>query len=188
MRSKRHISKGKRINPHFWVFCEGETEEAYIRLLRSEYRLPVEIIPKIAGSRIDSRFINSFKKGTPQHEKDKDFLIYDADVSEILERLKRVPEVVLIISNPTIELWFLLHYKTQTTYITEDECIKQLSNRNKNRYRKGFIDEMLKCKLLDKTKEACCRSKSLILFENPSSNIHIFIEALDKVKASNLNK
>lgn len=49
MKSKRIASKGKKINPHFWVFCEGETEEAYIRFLRSEYRLPIEIIPKIAG-------------------------------------------------------------------------------------------------------------------------------------------
>lgn len=26
MRSKRQATKGKSINPHFWVFCEGETE------------------------------------------------------------------------------------------------------------------------------------------------------------------
>lgn len=73
MSSKRHLSKGKRINPHFWVFCEGKTEEAYIRFLRTEYRLPVEIIPKIVGCDISSRYIRSFKKGKPKHEKDKVF-------------------------------------------------------------------------------------------------------------------
>lgn len=59
MSSKRRASKGKRINPHYWVFFEGETEEAYIHFLRSEYRLPIEIVSKIAGSSISSRFIQS---------------------------------------------------------------------------------------------------------------------------------
>jgi hypothetical protein len=104
MNSKRQVSKGKRINPNFWVFCEGETEEAYIRFLRIEYRLPVEIIPKIAGFDISPRYIHSFKKGKPRHEKDRDFLVYDADVPEVLEKLKQIPGVILIASNPAIEL------------------------------------------------------------------------------------
>jgi len=28
----RKPSKGKKIRPHFWVFCEGQTEEAYFIL------------------------------------------------------------------------------------------------------------------------------------------------------------
>ena len=63
MSSERQASKGKKINPHFWVFCEGKTEEAYIRFLRSEYRLPVEIVTKIAGCDISERYIRSYKKG-----------------------------------------------------------------------------------------------------------------------------
>jgi hypothetical protein len=182
MSNKRQAPKGKKINPHFWVFCEGETEEAYIRHLRSEYRLPFEIIPKIAGCDISSRYIQSYKKGKPVHKKDKDFLVYDADVTEVLDRLKKIPSVILITSNPAIEIWFLLHYKNQTTYITEDECIRQLSNRNQNNYKKGIIDEPLKSRLREKCFEACCRSRSLTLYENPSSNIHVFIEVLEKAK------
>jgi len=67
MSSKRKASKGKKINPHFWVFCEGETEEAYIRYLRSEYRLPVDIISKISGCDISRRYIQSYKRGKPIH-------------------------------------------------------------------------------------------------------------------------
>lgn len=44
---KHRPSKGKKINPHFWVFCEGETEEAYIYWLRARYRLPVEVVAKV---------------------------------------------------------------------------------------------------------------------------------------------
>lgn len=182
MSSWRLASKGKRINPHFWVFCEGETEEAYIRYLRSEYRLPVEIIPKIAGSDINSRYIQSYKKGKPTHKKDIDFLVYDADVPEIFDKLKRISSVVLIISNPAIELWFLLHYKNQTAHITEDECIRQLSNRIHNDYVKGILDAQLKVILKERCSEACARSKAFTPYNNPSTNMHVFIEALANAK------
>lgn len=77
MTRKRTASKGKKINPHFWVFCEGETEEAYVSFLRSRYRIPITIVSKIVGNKINERFIKSYKKGKPTHEKDKDFLMYD---------------------------------------------------------------------------------------------------------------
>ncbi len=182
MSSKRQAPKGKRINPHFWVFCEGETEESYICFLRSQYRLPVEIIPKIAGCDINLRYIKSYKKGKPQHEKDKDFLVYDADVPLVLEKLKQIPNVTLIASNPAIELWFLLHYKNQTAGITEDECLRQLSNRTHNNYKKGVIDDHLQKQLAEKRTEACKRSKQLRLYENPSTNMHILIEMLEKAR------
>jgi hypothetical protein len=182
MKSRRKASKGKKINPHFWVFCEGKTEEAYIRFLRSEYRLPVEIIPKIAGSGITEKFISQYKKGKPVHEKDRDFLVYDADVGEVLEKLKQIREVVLIASNPAIELWFLLHYKNQTAELTVQDCIRELENRNRNTYKKGVIDAALKKKLNGSCVDAYSRSKKLKLFENPSTNMHAFIEALEVAK------
>jgi hypothetical protein len=58
----KRVSKGKKINPTFFIFCEGETEEAYIKYLRSTYRLPIEIDPKISESRITGKYISSYKK------------------------------------------------------------------------------------------------------------------------------
>lgn len=169
----------RKVNPHFWVFCEGETEEAYIRHLRSEYRLPVEIVSKIAGCDISSRYIKSYKKGKPTPEKDRDFLVYDANVPEVLRRLTGISSATLIASNPAIELWFLLHYKNQTTQISEETCIRELCNRNQNSYKKGIIDSTLKARLLEKRLDACRRSKSLALNKNPSTNMHVLIEVLE---------
>lgn len=180
MGSKRKQSRGKKINPHFWVFCEGETEEAYVRYLRSEFRLPVEIIPKIAGYDINNRYIQSFKKGQPVHEKDMNFLMYDADVPDMIDKLKKIDSTKLIASNPSVELWFLMHYKNQTAEISTDSCIKELSNRNKNEYKKGVIDEKLKFKLKDSCKLACVRSSQTKLFDNPSTNMHDFIRILEQ--------
>lgn len=127
MGRKRKAPRQKSINPHFWVFCEGETEEAYIAFLRSAYRVPIEIISKVVGSRITDRFIVAHKKGKPVRDKDKDFLMYDADVSVIVENLKKIKNATLLLSNPTLELWFLLHYKSQHFFKPLHKSVSQIN-------------------------------------------------------------
>ncbi len=178
----RAASRGKKINPNFWVFCEGETEEAYVSFLRSRYRIPITIVPKIVGNKITERFIKSYKRGKPVHEKDRDFLMYDADIPELLEPLKSIKSAMLLASSPSIELWFLLHYKNQTASITTKDCIKELENRNRNSYHKGIIDDKLVAKLTDHYPEANKRAKCLTIHKNPSSNIHEFIEILENIR------
>ncbi len=68
--------------------------------MRSKYRIPIEIIPKIVGNKITQRIIENCKQGKPIDDKDKDFLMYDADVPHILEKLKSIKSAVLIASNP----------------------------------------------------------------------------------------
>ncbi len=182
MGRRRKASKAKKIKPHFWVFCEGKTEDAYIRFLRSKYRVPIEIVPKVVGNSIDERFIKSYKRGKPTHKKDIDFLMYDADIPNVIERLKGIKSVTLLASNPSIELWFLLHYKNQRANITTDDCIRELINRNHNNYKKGIIDKKLREKLNQKSSDACKRAKGLNLYDNPSSNINDLIKILDKIK------
>ncbi len=182
MGNSKRTSRGKKINPPFWVFCEGETEEAYVKHLRSQFRLPIEIVPKIVGNKITERFIKSYKKGKPTHIKDKDFFFYDADIEPVLKKLQKFKSAILIVSNPSIEFWFLLHYKNQISAVTTGYCIKELSNRNRTKYKKGFIDESLKIRLIEKRKDACKRAKTTNNFKNPSTNVHLFIAELEKAK------
>ncbi|GAF05948.1 RloB family protein [Saccharicrinis fermentans] len=179
---KRKAPKGKKVNPKFWVFCEGETEEAFIYYLKAKYRLPFKIIPKIIGQNISDDLIERHKNKKETHIKDKTFLIYDADVPDVLNRLKAIKKGKLLATNPTIEYWFLLHYKNQTGSISEAECIRQLCNRNHNTYKKGLIDDKLKQQLDTKQNEANKRAKQTRLYENPSSNIFEFLEELEQAK------
>ncbi|MCS7036738.1 MAG: RloB family protein [Saprospiraceae bacterium] len=181
--SKRRPPKRKKINPHFWIFCEGETEEAYALWLRAEYRLPIEVVAKVSGSHISKRYIQAYKRGKPTHSKDRDFLMYDADVPEILEQLTRIRHAMLIASNPSIELWFLLHYQDQAARISEEECIRQLSHRNGTKYSKGMLDEKLKKRLKEYCEDACKRASALTLYNNPSTNMHELIRAFEEAKA-----
>lgn len=109
-RSRKH-PKWKKIRPTFFVFCEGETEEQYVKILKSHYRIPIEIDSKKAGHSISQKYINSYKKSKFTHKKDKTFLLYDIDVQGILTKLKAIKDSILLASNPCIELWFLLHFK-----------------------------------------------------------------------------
>ncbi len=48
--------------------------------------------------------------------------MFDLDVEGMLERLHNVSNVTLLVSNPCIEFWFLLHYKD---YKTDAESTSQ---------------------------------------------------------------
>ena len=182
MARKRREPKGKKINPTLFVFCEGDTEEAYVNLLKSIYRIPsIQIRSKIGGNNITSDFIENFKKGKPSHEKDMDFLMYDVDVPEILDRLNDIDNSTLLLTNPCIELWFLLHYKNQTANINCDRCCREMSNRN-GVYKKGAIDKKLREKLISKREDAVKRGKALNENNNPSSTVYRLIEILEALK------
>lgn len=179
---KRQAPRGKKINPKFWIFCEGETEEAYINYLRIKYRLPVKIITEVTGANINERIISRHLAKREKHEKDRVFLLYDADVESVMCKLKEIKNAHLLTSNPCIELWFLMHYKNQTAHISGNECIRQLNNRNHNTYKKGLIDRKLEEQLNNKQTEACKRAKETIPFTNPSSNINELIVEIESIK------
>ena len=69
--------KGKLIRPTFFIFCEGETEEAYISFLRTFYRLPIIIDSKITSSNISDKYITNYKKTKDTDPKDRTYLKYD---------------------------------------------------------------------------------------------------------------
>lgn len=182
MAKRRRAPRGKKINPTLFVFCEGETEVSYINLLKSVYRIPsIHIHPKIRGNNITSDYINNYKRDKPTHEKDMNFLMYDLDVPNMLERLSGIEDCILLVSNPCIELWFLLHYKNQTANIDNVRCCREMTNRNRT-YKKGLIDIKLKEKLISKIEDALKRAKRLTEYNNPSSTVYRLIEVLNDLK------
>lgn len=181
MSRTNRIPKGKSINPTFFVFCEGETEEKYISYLRAKYRLPIVIDAKVAGNRITSEYIRNYKQTKINHSKDKTFLIYDLDVPEMLSKLQKIPDAIIIASNPCFELWFLLHFQEQKSAITTIECNSKLKHHHKT-YQKGNIDVRLKEKLVEKHDKALHRASKLKMYQNPSTQINLLIQNLDEVK------
>ena len=138
MASKRRRYRTRKINPTYYVFCEGKTEEAYVNLLKSHFRLASIVIKsKVSGSNVSSDEIEKYRSYKETHEKDKVFLMYDGDISTVVDRLMQIDDAEKLISTPCIELWFLLHFKNQATTTSCKDCIQYLSNRAQ--YRKGKI-------------------------------------------------
>lgn len=178
----RRASKGKKINPTFFVFCEGETEEAYVNFLKRHFRLPsIQIHSKVSRNNIDADQISNYKQDKPQHEKDRDFLMYDLDAPRILERLKKIKGASLLVSNPCIELWFLLHDKNQKAECDTSFCTREMENRNKP-YKKGKLEGKLEQKLREKMDKAIERAKNLKPHKNPSTTVYKLIEKLKALK------
>ena len=173
-------SKGKIMKPNFFVFCEGETEVAYVSHLRSQYRVPIQIIPRKSDSNISIRYIENCKRDYIETKNDKTFLMFDLDVDGMLEHLQSIPDAVLLVSNPCIELWYLLHFEECHAELTQNACVKKLK-RHLEHYTKGSL--LLKDKqiLSDKVSSASERAKALKSYNNPSTTIYKLIDLLESL-------
>lgn len=63
------------MKPNFFVFCEGKTEIAYVKFLRSLYRVPIQVITKMSKSNISTEDIERSKRDYIGTDQDKVFLI-----------------------------------------------------------------------------------------------------------------
>lgn len=187
MKKQSRKPKFKELNPTYFVFCEGETEESYINHLKAKYRLPIEIDSKIAGNRITAKYIEHYKQDKFNLKKDKTYLVYDLDVPEMLNKLLAIKNATLLSSNPCFELWYLLHCQEQNVGLSSSECIYKLSAHLPD-YAKGKFGYKIKSKIDDKQQKACHRAKKLTIHQNPSSQIYRLIEDLESVKQKAKNE
>lgn len=182
---ERRFKRSRKPHKVFLVVCEGETEENYVEFLRQHYRLPITIKTKVSGNAVNRRLVNQYVKelGLQKDDDCRIFFIYDADVACVAERLLALPgEVVL--SNPSFELWFLLHSRELTRTVSSEELTRMLISCSPiwRSYEKGKLSQEQRRHLATSYREAMSRAKTLKWHENPSSNMHLFIEALEAEK------
>ncbi|MDE6461136.1 MAG: RloB family protein [Paramuribaculum sp.] len=186
MRTRRY-KKSRPARRLFLVICEGETEKNYVEALKQEYRLPISIKTKVSGQSINLRLVNQYIRELDLTTADeyRIFYIYDRDVKEIADRLSSLPGTA-ILTNPCIELWFLIHLKDCTKTLTSDEVVKALVcvHENWKSYSKGNLSKFQIQDLTNNRNLATARAALLKIPDNPSSNFPDFIEALEKEKNS----
>ena len=181
MARKERVSKGRTMMPNYFVFCEGDTEVAYVEMLRSFYRLPIHIIAKKTLLNITSSLVERCKSAYVQTKNDRTYLMFDLDVPSMLERLKKVEGATLLCSNPCFELWLLLHYNDQWTELSSSECVKRLLTCIRQ-YKKGVLRADDRQFLLSSQKDAAERAKKLMEYYNPSSTVYRLIDDLEILK------
>ena len=178
MGRKIRVSRGKQMKPNFFVFCEGKTEIAYVKFLRSLYSATIQVLPKKGKSKISVDYIERSKNEYVRTEQDKVFLMYDLDIDGMLEHLQNIPNAELLVSNPCVELWFLLHYQEQKSEISSDKRIKELQKVSKE-YKKGTLSEEEKRMLAENRELAVERAKKQTEHKNPSTTVYKLLELLN---------
>lgn len=178
----RTTSPSRAMKPVFLVFCEGETEEIYLDYLKQAYRSPIKIISKVEGGEISQNLIDVRKRELKISKADKlmVFVMYDMDVPEVNKRLMDCRAYKLL-SNPTIEYWFLLHGIDWKKHISTEEAYNELLKIDHcwAGYEKASLSETQKQFLWENRLQASERAKKLKLFENPSSGVYNLILALE---------
>lgn len=182
---QRVSKKSRKSKPVVLVICEGETEREYIDVLRRYFRLPITIVTKVSGNRINKRLVDQYIKdlGVGDKSECQVFFVYDADVASVVDKL-RAMDGALLLSDPCIELWFLLHMRDYRKPIDAANVVKTLmgSHTDWRVYTKGCLTSAQSRALIGRMELACSRGCSLQ--GNPSSDLHRFIAVLQNLKDS----
>ena len=180
----------RKMKPVILVLCEGETEECYVDCLKQKYRLPIRVVSKVVGQKINSRLVERYKKELQirRSEQIDCFLIYDADVPEIIGKTAACNATV-ILSRPCLEVWFLAHTeKVPAADLSSAECLRRLTRIEEWKgYRKGFLSESEKKLLWDKRLEAMRNIAESSATGAAFSNIPEFIRTLEDYRHENEN-
>ncbi|MDE5635065.1 MAG: RloB family protein [Muribaculaceae bacterium] len=167
------------------VICEGETEKVYVEALRNHYRLPVTIKTKVSGNNINARLINQYitELGIDKDDDYSIFFIYDSDVTCVVEKLRRLKGTP-ILTNPCIELWYILHSCDHSRPVNSDTIVKKLIECHQawKSYTKGTLTIEQRNILIQNHDKASARALKLNWPDNPSSNMTDFIVALEQSK------
>lgn len=186
MRQQRKI---KNVNRNYAFVVDGETEAWYLQMMkRNEQELRINIVPRIPQKKSIKQQFDLVKELSVNHT--KVFWIIDLDV--VVKESKTSPKgknksikvfnecrntllnkyknVSIIVNNPCLEFWFLLHF-TQTSRLFEN-CIdvekllkKELKDYQKNeKYFTKENNDIYK-RLKPKMQLAICNAELLRSFE-----------------------
>jgi len=140
MRKRTKISKAKKQT--YAIIVDGKTEVWYFQMLkRNEPGIQVNIEPKIPQKKKLSEQYKKVCELAEYYTKvfwiiDLDKIIQDNKLNDLIKLLRQLNvygNVVSIINNPCLELWFLLHYKPTSKYFPKcDEVEKELKKHLKD--------------------------------------------------------
>jgi hypothetical protein len=153
---RRSTGKRKR-NPVVYLICEGsETEVRYFKQFRSR-GCHIDILPIPSQYKSANRLVQKARAtigASPYYpdEGDRIWCVFDRDdnTNEMLITAKQIAQkegYQIAFSNPSFEVWFLLHFKDQTTPIADcSAAIKLLKQKGRlEQYEKNKnVYELLK--------------------------------------------
>jgi len=182
------------------IVCEGSnTEPAYFEALKRRLRLyavridvisPSESEPNTVVERAIAKRKEMEEDGIPC---EKVWCVVDVEIpphstlDEAWEKANQTPKLELVLTNPCIEYWFLLHFEKHTSQFADNEEVMKKLKTVHPSYKKrriGFDD------LYPRTSEAIKNSKEVLKENNcseylrncnPSTHVHKIVEHLQNI-------
>ncbi len=210
---RNHRKKFVKTRSTFAIVVDGKTEVWYFQMLkRNERKLNVNIEPKLPSKKSLSQQYKMVLSLAKVYDKVFWMVDYDVVKKETIESrggkesaeeffircrneiLKDYKNVVIIVNNPCLEFWFLLHYETTSKlYRNSNEAEKKLRKYLKDYQKKQsyFIKEGndIYLKLKPRLKTAIENAENAGLFDEKNlergiSEMSLFFK--DKEISSNL--
>ncbi|MDF1675057.1 MAG: RloB family protein [Vicingaceae bacterium] len=150
---RNNISIGLKGSKAFAFVVDGNTEVWYLQMLkRNERKLNINIEPKLPSKKSIPEQYKMVEQLAEDYTKVFWIVDYDVIIKETLEskkgtetseqlfiRLKEKVEknenVIVVINNPCIEFWFLLHFEKTTKFFTN--C--NLAEKQLKKYLKDYV-------------------------------------------------
>lgn len=178
------------------IVCEGsKTEPMYFKALRSKLRLSAVKIDVISPN--ESEPIAVVERAiAKKKEYEKVWCVVDVEIpshgtlDEAWKKAKETAGLELILTNPCIEYWFLLHFKKHSTPFENNNDVMNALKEVYISYKKsriGFDN------LYPRTATAIKHSKEMLEVKgcgeylrdcNPSTHVHKIVEHLQNIAAS----
>ena len=180
------------------IVCEGScTEPAYFQSLIHEFRLPSIRVQVMASD--DSEPINVVELAIAKKEKgvapglpySQIWCVIDVEVpphrtlGEARDKVASVNDLELILTNPSFEYWFLLHFEKVVTLFQSNTDLQCKLKQFHPTYKKTRIGFNI---LFRRTKSAIRHSKEVLKEQhndaedlsdcNPSTHVHKIVEYL----------
>lgn len=189
----------KKVGARFLIVCEGsKTEPNYFKNLKNTERINADI--EIIGEECGSDPLNIIEFALNKYNADSDFdhvyCVFDRDAHvgymPAINRIKNLQRenkpFTAIVSNPSFEYWYLLHFKdTRSPFNTKGrktpaDCVESELRREFKQYCKNHTS--MYSNLKDRYPSARDRSKRIYQAAkqdgnfNPSTQAHELVEAL----------
>jgi hypothetical protein len=185
------------------IFCEGsETEPTYFRGFNTRYSnvLVEPVYGKVTAPRsiVGHAIAHMSEYNIDIEEGDGVWCVFDADSNtdkELAETMDLAERhgISVAFSNPSFELWYLLHYEYRSRRLSNEEAESELRKHMPDYSKSGNFNDVLKesldmaiknAKKLDKMH----RSKDTEIVSqgsNPTSQVYLLVKFIEDLKRKN---
>ncbi len=131
---KKKFNKRRPLKKVFSIIVDGQTEKWYFQLANKYERFPrIDVKPELAKKKKLREMFQLVVENATIYDKvfwliDLDIILQNNQTNEFKNyflKLKRNEKVVVLVNNPCLELWFLLHFKETARVFTNCESAEK---------------------------------------------------------------